>query len=673
MQLKNNIIKYLCLAAVISLLLPIQSANSLALNSNPPDNTVLTNKESVNTDLVSEEQINKEPWQSYQQLTIFAQEHFNHAGTTVATSNKRLVFLLRKAQAENLLYFHKKLEKTVNQALRLVTKSTSAEITSLLNVYAGINAQRNGFYDRSIKLLNKAIAQATAANLPRIYITAKNELAYTRSLSELYETSLYEIQKAYVDAFTLNDSFLIATINETYGAIYGYLKDYEKSIEYYQKALASYQKLGYKAHVAEAIYGMAATYRYWQKYDLAIKHFKNYISKVTYTPNADIAFFGNYGLGMTLAEQGKCQQALVVINKALTLNGQIDYNAELYKRKASCLIQLGKFPQAKKALAAAKDIFTSIPELDGTRWQLETEKIAAQLAHVLGHNAQAYRNLHQYQEKYNSLQEKNSSKRLLKVRNALELERRDIEISLLQQRAKVQALLMDKKYQQINSQRYLIIGVVIFIVAVLIFLLFQQRYTRKLLSVSIQDPLSGVFNRRYIFDFLDEMLTRVDVGKGDLAIFLLDIDDFKQANDQHGHPFGDEIIRQVSSLCQNSLRHEDVIGRIGGEEFLCVLPRINAVDSKQIAERMRISIANHAFLTDSGELYSVTVSIGVAHITKNIENGHDLYVCADKALYQAKKLGKNTIVAYQELDNSMSIVKDDQTALNINLSTEIRK
>jgi len=614
----------------------------------------------IEDELVSEEQINKTPWASYQQLLQFSNKYFNPPNVT---DNRYLPFLLRKAQAENLLYFHKKFEDTVNQAQQLVTKGTSVKITSLLNVYAGINAQRNGHYARSIKLLKQAIKQAKAANLPRIYILAKGELAYTRSLTEFYETSLYDIQKAYVEAFTLNDSFLIAIINETYGAIYGYLKEYEKSISYYQKALKTYQQLGYKAHVAEALYGMAATYRYWKKYDLATEYFNDYISKVTYTPNTDIAFFGNYGLGMTLAEQGKCLAALNIIDKALMLHGQIDYNAELYKRKASCLITLGKLAQAKKALLAAENIFKKIPELKGTIWQLETEKIAAQLDRALGNNAQAYDNLHQYQKKYNALEEKNSYKRLLKVRNKLELERRDIEISLLQQRAKVQALLMDTKHHQLYSLRHLMIGVAVFIIAVLIFLFFQQRYTRKLLSVSIQDPLSGVFNRRYVFNFLDKILTRINPKHTDLAVVLLDIDDFKEVNDQYGHPVGDEVIRQISMICQNSLRHEDVIGRIGGEEFLCVLPRINQVESKQIAERMRKSIANHAFLTDRGELYSVTVSIGIAHINTNIENSHDLYVCADKALYQAKKAGKNTIVTYQEVESITSSEYDNQCVI----------
>lgn len=607
---------------------------------------------------VQEDEINQHPWQSYQTLKKFAQQYYDPRKKSTLSANTQVLLLLRRAQAENLLYFHQDLENTVKQAQQLITLKTPPYITSQFNVYAGIVAQRKGLYKKSIKLLTKAIVQATAAELPRIYIMAKGELAYTRSLSELYETSLNEIQNAYVDAFALEDRFLVATINETYGAIYGYLKEYNKSIEYYEKALESYQQLGYQAHMAEAIYGMASTYRYWQKYDLAIAKFKLYIEKVTYTPSKDIEFFGNYGLGMTYAEKGDCQHALPIIEKALALNGQIDYNAELYKRKASCFIKLGELKAAQQAIGSARQIFASIPELNGTHWQLEVNKIAARLASALGNNKQAYSLLLKYQQKYSVLQEKNSSDRLLKVRSALEIERRDMEISLLQQRAKVQNLLIDKKHQQVNIQRYLIVIVVVFIVVVLAFLIVQHKYTRKLFAISIRDSLSGLYNRKYIFEFLDEKLKLSQENQKNLAVIILDIDDFKFANDQYGHPFGDEVIKEISTICQQSHRSEDVAGRIGGEEFMCVLPNIHPRESKIIAQRILSNIADHNFLTETGELYSVTVSIGIAHINNEVSNSLDLYTQADKALYHAKQSGKNLIVSYQDVFDENCRIKD---------------
>lgn len=610
---------------------------------------------------VQEDQVNREPWDSYQKIIAFEKKHNKqqneiHLNRKNNPSEKALIdvniknlstltdlsldaylqLLLRKAQSENLLYFHQDFAKTVHKAQKLINQQTPSYIASQFNVYAGIIAQREGLYAQSVKLLTKAIEQALQAERPRIYIMAKGELAYTRSLTELYETSLSEVQTAYVDAFELGDQFLVATINEVYGAVYGYLKEYAKSIEYYEKALESYGQLGYKAHVAEAIYGMASTYRYWGKYDLAITNFQLYLEKVSYTPNTDIAFFGYYGLGMSYAEKGDCQHALPIIDKAFSLNGQIDYNAELYKRKAICLIKLKQLTKAQKAINAASNIFNKLPELKGTNWQLEVEKISAMLANAQGFNKKAYALLAKYEQKHTQLQEKISSERLIKVRTALQIERRDIEMSLLQQRAKVQGLVVEKKQKEINLQRYIIVFVAFIVVCIVIFLLYRRHCKYILLKASMFDPLSGAYSRSHIFSLLEKYYDQADLKHNPLRIMLVNIDDFKSVNDKHGYVFGDEIIKQITHIFNNNLPEKGVVGRISSKVFLCVLPDCSFEESEKFAKRLSNNVADHVFLTDSGELYSVNVCFAFAQMDSSINNSHELYQQAESVLNEAK-------------------------------------
>jgi diguanylate cyclase (GGDEF)-like protein len=592
---------------------------------------------------IDDDKINRAPWQSYQKI-----QNFNQPSKQLSP-NEYLQFLVYKAQAEHLLYFYDKLDRTVNLALSLITEATPLNITSSLNLFAGMSAQRHSRYNDSVALLSLAFDQARAADLPRIYIMAKNELAYTRSIFEFYETSLTEIQQAYVDAYALNDQFLLASIHETYGAIYGYLKEYKKSIDYYEKALMTYELLGYKAHAAEAIYGMAATYRYWGKYNQAIEQFKIYSNKLTYTPNNDISFFGLYGLAITYAEKGDCKQALPAIEKALTLNGQPDYNAELYKQKALCLLTLNQATVAQQANNKAIALFKTMPELKGSRWQLEAEKISAMIAYALGEYNKAYQLFRNYHEKYVQLEEASAQARLTKVKNSLEKERQNTEISLLEQKAKVQSLINENKSQQIDMQRYFVIFVVLFTLALLIFLLLQQKHTRKVFAVSVRDALTGLYNRHYVFEFLDKTVETTIKKDGYLSVIILDIDDFKMVNDQHGHPFGDEVIREISKICQENHRKDDIVGRIGGEEFFCILPNAALDEAKRIAKRILNNIAGHVFTTAAGKPYSVTVSMGIACVDIETQTSIDLYTQADKALYYAKKMGKNNIVTYQEI------------------------
>jgi len=421
---------------------------------------------------VMDDEIRQEPWLSYQEL-LAVEETFSSMDIEL-----QLWWLLRKAQSEKLLNFYDEFKSTVAQAQQLVDEDTSIEVASRLNVYAGIAARLNVEYVKSEYFLKIALNQAHDKNLNQVYVQGKLELAYTRSLNELIETSLLDLQEAYVQAFALKDHFLIATINETYGAIYGYMREYEKSIIYYEKALDTYEFLGYRAHIAEAVYGIAASYRYWKKYKLAIEYFELYQQKMLYIPNTKITFYGSYALGMTLAEGGQCERALVVIAQALNLKGVIDYHAELYKRQAHCFIAKKEFSKAKIAINNAINIFDSLPELLGTIWHLEAFKVLSELAYAEGDFHLAYRLMTDYYQKYTRVLIDNSTTRLLQVRTAMSAERQNIELSLIKQRNKVQELKVQQQ-QKNTEQVYFILVVILLSLVGIRMIILQNRKTKK--------------------------------------------------------------------------------------------------------------------------------------------------------------------------------------------------
>lgn len=585
-----------------------------------------------------DDEIHQQPLRSYQKI-LTLESTFSHM-----TKLQQLWWLLRKAQAENLLYCYTDFNQTVAQAIALIDADTPLTIQSNFYIFQGMSFRRNAQYIDSKRILRKAMSLAKKENLTYLFIIAKQELAYTKSLTELFELSLNEMQEAYLEAYALKEHFLIAVINETYGAIYGYVKDYEKSIEYYQKALDTYERLNYPAHISEAIYGIAVTYRYWQKYELSIHYFELYQEKLTYTPNTDIYFFSAYGLGMTLAEKGDCLQAIDVINRALTLNGLIDYNAELYKQQVHCFIILGELEQAQASLTKAENIFMSLPELVGTEWQLEVIKLAAELAYAKNNDRQAFQLSRQYYEQHNKLQVKNASTRLTSARAAMETERKHIEQALTQQRKKVIVLESESMEQQELQNLYLLIFILCGGVIVIIVFTIHYRNKKKIYALSIKDSLSGLYNRRYIFEYLSSYLENTVEENTQMSIILFDVDDFKSINDQFGHPFGDGVIKKLADICLGVFRNEDIIGRIGGEEFLCILPRTDEKQVKIIAARLLKSISRETYL-NKPEL-QITVSIGIATLSEISPTSEALYLHAEEALYQAKHKGKNNVVIY---------------------------
>lgn len=580
-----------------------------------------------------------QPWLSYQKILGMQSAAESYDET------QYLWWLVRKAQAENLIYFYDDLNNTVKQAISLVTVNTPLAIQARLNLYQGLVHRRQGHYSLSEEVLAKSLMQAKKVKLSRLYVYTKQELAYTKTLTELFETSLVDIQEAYVEAFALKDQFLIASINETYGAIYGYLDDYEKSIEYYQRALEVYKYLNYPAHIAEAIYGLASTYRYWKKYDLAIDYFQKYQQQISYTPNSNISFFSAYGLGMTYAEMGDCRRAITTIDRALKLQGLVDYNAELYKRKASCLIDLGQLDKAEKALFNAASEFSKVPDIMGTAWQLEVIKISGELAHARGDYDLGYKMLEQYYRQYTELLLKNSSERLLKVRAGLEVERQQITQALEKKRSEVDLLEIEKRNNANAQQIYFNIFIICMVLVVLAVMVVQYRNNQKMHRLTIKDPLSDLFNRRYIFNNLSKIINSSNLEKIELVVVLIDIDNFKEVNDKYGHPVGDAVICKIADLGKQVFRQGDAFGRIGGEEFLCILPRTNLSEAIKVAERF-LTLVNQTSMIP-GHQETVTVSIGIASLSQQCNDEKQLYINADKALYQAKHLGKNQIHVFQ--------------------------
>ena len=162
------------------------------------------------------------------------------------------------------------------------------------------------------------------------------------------------------------------------------------------------------------------------------------------------------------------------------------------------------------------------------------------------------------------------------------------------------------------------------------------------LELSRTDALTGAANRRHVDDALREMLATPGLVVG---LMLLDIDDFKDINDAHGHRVGDEVLTELVARLRRTVRPEDVVARWGGEEFLVLCQAEKNESMRALAERVRLSVANQPFRTTVGEL-AITVSVGAVTGRAFAEAADLLVDAADAALLTAKRDGKNrTVVA----------------------------
>lgn len=172
----------------------------------------------------------------------------------------------------------------------------------------------------------------------------------------------------------------------------------------------------------------------------------------------------------------------------------------------------------------------------------------------------------------------------------------------------------------------------------------RRRLEQELERQAGTDLLTGLYNRRGYEPLLEREFQRVTRHGGDLTVALLDLDHFKALNDEHGHDAGDQVLQQLAERWSETLRAPDIIGRLGGEEFIVIMPDTTLDSGVKSMERLRNETASTPLAID-GEPLAVTVTIGIATREPDDNSATPMLRRADKALYRGKEAGRNTVIS----------------------------
>ncbi|MFN3531882.1 MAG: diguanylate cyclase [Candidatus Brocadia sp.] len=175
-------------------------------------------------------------------------------------------------------------------------------------------------------------------------------------------------------------------------------------------------------------------------------------------------------------------------------------------------------------------------------------------------------------------------------------------------------------------------------------------YEQKLLEMNTMDSLTGIYNRRFLEARLKDEFERHRRYSRHLSLIMLDIDFFKKINDAYGHQCGDFIIKSLALQIASIIRKTDIFARYGGEEFCCILPETNLNHALDLAEKLREAVANQNYNYRDLSI-NVTISLGVAELQASDPSPDFLLKKADDALYEAKRMGRNKIVAINESES----------------------
>ncbi len=188
-----------------------------------------------------------------------------------------------------------------------------------------------------------------------------------------------------------------------------------------------------------------------------------------------------------------------------------------------------------------------------------------------------------------------------------------------------------------------------------------QEYNTKLEDLSIRDPLTGLYNRRKFQEFMQYEIIRATRHQRGFSVIMIDLDNFKYINDTFGHPIGDMVLKELSTMLAEGLRRGDVLARLGGDEFAIILPETPSANGFQVAKKLHEALAGREFELPVGKIRS-TASFSMVSFPEDGQTEAQIYSAMDVVLYKAKTRGKNQVMtAESEEDRSMmSIFKQGE-------------
>ncbi len=194
---------------------------------------------------------------------------------------------------------------------------------------------------------------------------------------------------------------------------------------------------------------------------------------------------------------------------------------------------------------------------------------------------------------------------------------------------------------------FLVAAVSVVVVSLGLVVMTKERADERNQNLAMRDELTGLINRRSLLESMAQHLSTAKRYGQPLSLLMVDVDYFKRVNDSYGHLSGDSVLKAITRVIAQRTRVQDLLGRLGGEEFLVILPNTNEEGARQLAETLRQGVAGASFQAASGEPIAVTVSIGLCAMSQLQDpQCDDLIGAADQALYRAKAAGRNRVEVY---------------------------
>jgi diguanylate cyclase (GGDEF)-like protein len=508
-----------------------------------------------------------------------------------------------------------------------------------INETAGDNSRAKALYEQAV-----AVGSAThddemlaGALFSRGYLMGVQG-AYAAGLSDLRRAqSLYEKSSMRLHAVTVLNAIAI---------LYNRMGDNQQAVHIYTRALKEQRESGLRREVAVTLYNLGRAHENLKEWEFARRAFTE-----SRDINKEIGYargeaYAHRGLAAVANATGDSRRALDILKQADALSKQTSdarLSAHIQLVRGVALHRLARLADSEAALMSALDVFRQADALgDLSTCYSELSLVQAEM----GNWRDAYTSQAQYKLISDRLLNNQLDQRFatLKVEFDTTAKEQENVLLLRENQATEKALSEAKRARQL--QAVAIALTVLLAVLLATFAIRQRRATLRMRNLALTDELTGVPNRRDVLNRLEELLSKP--GESECCALIIDIDHFKSINDLHGHPIGDEVLKFVAREIRTAVREPAFFGRLGGEEFLIVLPGTTLEGALPAADRFREQIMTVDTTRWLPVRRRITASIGVTVSRPGICSSSDMLMRADGALYAAKRGGRNCVKTFEE-------------------------
>jgi diguanylate cyclase (GGDEF)-like protein len=493
----------------------------------------------------------------------------------------------------------------------------------------------------ALRLFTLAVGAATTTHDDARLADALYSRGYLLGLQGEYAAGLVDLRRAQLLYDRLGRQYDALSCRDSVATLYSRMGDYAEAARLYSDVLRMQREAGMAREQAVTLHNLARSYEDSRQWDLADASFSQALDLAHKLKYPRVEAYALRGLAAVKVARQDTAGALSQLAQAALLQRDTPdarLGAQIDLEKGRALHLAGRLFESAVVLQQARGVFKSAQSASEL---VDTDGELARVEAEMGEWRAAYADETEAARQQEALLSRHLDQRfaILKVEYDTAAQEQENRALLRENNATNIALAQSRRVRQLQG---VVIGLGVALGAVLIWLVILNRgRARRMGSLAMTDELTKSPNRRAVLARLNELLKGPEPGP--CAILIMDIDFFKRINDQHGHAAGDEVLKLVAEAVRTVVQPPAFFGRLGGEEFLIILPDADIFAARRCAEALRQGVADINTRSVIPGHAGVTTSVGLTVSTPGADDLGNMLARADTALYAAKRSGRNCV------------------------------